>query len=68
MILTRYDKKLHNKTLREEGREEGRKEGREEERTLLIRTAINNGIAPEALALFGIEEREVKEILGNTGR
>ncbi|MBR4207102.1 MAG: hypothetical protein IKQ88_00770 [Lachnospiraceae bacterium] len=64
MILTRYDKKLHNKTLREEGIEEGR----EEERTLLIRTAINNGIAPEALALFGIEEREVKEILGNTGR
>ncbi len=32
MILTRYDKKLHNKTLREEGREEGRREGREEGR------------------------------------
>ncbi len=28
MILTRYDKKLHNKTLREEGREEGRREER----------------------------------------
>ena len=40
MLLTEYDQKLHEKTLREEGRAEGRKEGRNEGISLMMQ--LNN--------------------------
>ena len=40
MILTVYNEKLHNKTLREEGRAEGLREGRE--KTLRKINDLNN--------------------------
>lgn len=59
LILTYYDEKLHNKTLREEGREEGRREA--ERMTTLLRMLLEEGKNEEALR--AIKEEDFREKL-----
>lgn len=49
---------------REEGKEEGIKEGR----ALLIIEALNKGATPKELAIFGIDEKEVMEVMDKADR
>ena len=71
MILTEYNEKLHEKTLRQEGREEGmeeglikgRREGREEEQEKMaeaVRSLMGNLnlSAEEAMKLLGLSEED----------
>lgn len=53
VLLTTYNRKLHNRTLRREGREEGREEGKEEGKAEVIhaiRRQLNNGLSTEEIA------------------
>ena len=67
MILTEYNEKLHEKTLRQEGREEGMEEGliegREEEQEKMaeaVRSLMGNLnlSAEEAMKLLGLSEED----------
>ena len=63
MILTEYNEKLHEKTLREEGREEGRREERErscQQMTEAVRSLMEklDLSAEEAMGLLGLSEKD----------
>ena len=62
MILTEYNEKLHNKTLREEGREEGHEQGLLDARNIL-RLHFAGKSSKEISEMTGIGLETVKKIL-----
>lgn len=62
MILTEYNEKLHNKTLREEGREEGHEQGLQDARNIL-RLHFSGKSPKEISEMTGIELETVKKVL-----
>ena len=51
-----------------QGKREGKREGIAQGRATLILDALRNGADPKDLAIFGIDEGEVRKVMEKAGR